>query len=102
MAWRSALPATLRRRGASRQRQPPQPRGAGHQAFRHQDDDGDEDRAEQEIPALDVAADHVLDDDHQRRADDRPEQVPAPPEITISSTSAEAVSASVCGLMNWV
>src|SRR3974390_883912 len=31
-----------------------------------------------------------------------PSRVPAPPEITISSTSAEDVSASVCGLMNCV
>ena len=31
-----------------------------------------------------------------------PSSVPAPPEITISSTSAEEVSASVCGLMNCV
>ena len=31
-----------------------------------------------------------------------PSSVPAPPEITISSTSAEAVSDSVCGLMNCV
>src|SRR5689334_10169365 len=31
-----------------------------------------------------------------------PNSVPAPPEITISSTSAEAVRASVCGLMNCV
>src|SRR5664280_1549100 len=31
-----------------------------------------------------------------------PNSVPAPPEITISSTSAEEVSASVCGLMNCV
>ena len=29
-----------------------------------------------------------------------PSSVPAPPEITISSASAEAGSASVCGLMN--
>ena len=27
------------------------PHRAGHQAFRHEDDDGDEDRAEHEIPA---------------------------------------------------
>jgi hypothetical protein len=53
---------------------PPQPRGAGHEALRHQDDDGDEDRTEQEIPALDVAGHHVLDDDHQRGSDDRAEQ----------------------------
>ena len=31
-----------------------------------------------------------------------PSSVPAPPEITISSTSAEEVRASVCGLMNCV
>ena len=31
-----------------------------------------------------------------------PSKVPAPPEITISSTSADEVSASVCGLMNCV
>ena len=36
-------------------------------------------------------------------ADDRAQaSVPAPPEITISSTSADEVSASVCGLMNCV
>jgi len=53
---------------------PPQPRGAGHEALRHQDDDGHEDRAEQEIPALDVAGHHVLDDDHQCGPDDRAKQ----------------------------
>ena len=31
-----------------------------------------------------------------------PNRVPAPPEITISSASAEAVRSSACGLMNWV
>ena len=31
-----------------------------------------------------------------------PSSVPGPPEITISSTSADEVSDSVCGLMNWV
>ena len=31
-----------------------------------------------------------------------PSSVPAPPEITISSTSAEAVRSSACGLMNWL
>ena len=31
-----------------------------------------------------------------------PSSVAGPPAITISSTSAEAVSAVVCGLMNWV
>src|SRR5665213_161853 len=31
-----------------------------------------------------------------------PSKVPGPPEITISSTSADEVSASVCGLMNCV
>src|SRR5262249_30022170 len=31
-----------------------------------------------------------------------PSNVPAPPEITMRSTSAEDVSASVCGLMNCV
>src|SRR5215218_3150605 len=45
---------------------PPQPHGAGHQPLRHQNHDGDEDRAKQEIPALDVSAHHVLDDDDQR------------------------------------
>ncbi len=29
-----------------------------------------------------------------------PNKVPAPPEITISNTSAEAVRSSACGLMN--
>src|SRR5262245_18573044 len=31
-----------------------------------------------------------------------PNSVAVPPEITISSTSAEAVSAATCGLMNWL
>ena len=31
-----------------------------------------------------------------------PSSVPAPPEITISSTSAEAVRSIACGLMNWL
>src|ERR1044071_9439069 len=47
---------------------PPQPDRARNDALRHQDDDGDEDRAKQEIPALDVARHHVLDDDDEGRA----------------------------------
>ena len=31
-----------------------------------------------------------------------PSSVPLPPEITISSASAEVVSATTCGLMNWL
>ena len=31
-----------------------------------------------------------------------PSSVAVPPEITISSTSAEAVSADTCGEMNWL
>ena len=60
--------------GSPQPRRARQPHGARHQPFRHEDDDGDEDGAEHEIPARDVGAHHVLDDDDQRRADDRPEQ----------------------------
>ena len=31
-----------------------------------------------------------------------PSSVPVPPEITISSASADVVSADTCGLMNWL
>ena len=59
-------------------RQPPggahQPHGAGDQALRHQHNDGDKNRAEHEIPARDVGADHVLDDDDKCCADDRTQQ----------------------------
>ncbi len=37
-----------------------------------------------------------------RRPTIGPSRVPAPPEITISSTSAEEVRSTACGLMNWV
>src|SRR6185437_11509453 len=38
--------------------------GARHQAFGYEHHDGDEDGAEHEIPARDVGAHHVLDDNH--------------------------------------
>ena len=47
----------------------PQPHRAGHQPFRHEDDDGDEDEAEHQVPAHDVGAHHVLGDDDDRRTD---------------------------------
>jgi len=45
-----------------------------HQAFRHEHDDYDEDSAEHEVRSLDVSAHHVLDDDNERDARERPQQ----------------------------
>src|SRR5215469_15725895 len=53
----SAVIASSRssRRGGQAEHRPapsPEARGAGHEPFRHEDDDGDEDGAQHEIPAL--------------------------------------------------
>src|SRR5438874_11252640 len=78
-----ALGAPRGARGAPRSRACPssaregpsrQPGRAGDEALRHEDDDGDEDGAEDEVPALDVGAGHVLHDDDQRGAGDRAQQ----------------------------
>ena len=50
---------------------------AGHQPVRHEDDDRHEDGAEDEVPALDVGARHVLHDDDEPGAHHRAEQRPA-------------------------
>ena len=51
---------------------PPQPLHARHHALGHEHDDEHEDEPEQHVPALDVGRDVVLEDHHDRRADDRP------------------------------
>ena len=52
----------------------PQPHRARHQALRHEADDENENEAKDEVPTLDVGADHVLHDDDDGRAEDGPEQ----------------------------
>ena len=54
-----------------RDRPAPQAHRARHQPLGHEHHDDHEDRAEDEVPALDIGAGDVLHDDDQRRAGDR-------------------------------
>src|SRR6516165_2364596 len=53
-----------------------QPRCAGYQTFRHEYDDGNENSAQHEIPAFDIGADDVFDDDDEGGANHWSEQRP--------------------------